>query len=158
MQGSARFQSGSSTRVKNKSREDSWFLRYYEMVDGRRVHRNKRIGGVSEFPTRKHAEVEANKERARINCRVFIPQTVCELVEHYKRGAKLRSKGFRNRGGPHLLSRRPHRSEVGSVRLSAVKAVDVETWLDALPKAPGTRAKIRNVFSAVFAHGLRHEF
>lgn len=30
--------------------------------------------------------------------------------------------------------------------------------LDAMPKAPGPRAKIRNVFSAVFAHGIRHEW
>jgi hypothetical protein len=36
-------------------------------------------------------------------------------------------------------------------------AVDVERWLRAVPRANGTRAKIKCVMSAVFSHGVRWE-
>lgn len=45
----------------------------------------------------------------------------------------------------------------GDLRLSDVRTVQVEAWLDAMPKAPGTKAKIRNIMSALFRHGQRHE-
>lgn len=34
----------------------------------------------------------------------------------------------------------------------------MEQWLDGLPKSPGTKTKIRNILSAVFTHGIRHEW
>jgi integrase len=44
-----------------------------------------------------------------------------------------------------------------SYRLSEVKAVDVEAWLKSLPLARGSRAKIRNLMSALFSHAIRWE-
>jgi integrase len=50
----------------------------------------------------------------------------------------------------------------GKSALSAIKAVEVEKWLDGLRKKNGeptssaTRAKIRNVMSAIFAHAIRY--
>jgi integrase len=35
--------------------------------------------------------------------------------------------------------------------------VEVEAWLKAVDRAPGTRSKIRNVMSLLFNHGRRHE-
>jgi integrase len=46
----------------------------------------------------------------------------------------------------------------GQTRLSGVRTVAVEAWLHSLPLAPATRSKIRNQMSAVFTHGIRHEF
>jgi integrase len=56
----------------------------------------------------------------------------------------------------------------GEYRLGDIKAVAVENWLDELvndygknkerPLAGGTKAKIRNIMSAIFRHGMRHEF
>jgi integrase len=46
--------------------------------------------------------------------------------------------------------------------LSAIKSIEVENWLNGLlredgePTAPATRAKIRNVMSAVFSHAIRY--
>lgn len=84
MKGSSRFQNGSLNRVKNKTREDSWLFRYYDEVDGNRVHRNIRVGGVRELPSRKDAEKAVLALKGRINSRILTPETVAELVEHYK--------------------------------------------------------------------------
>jgi integrase len=43
-------------------------------------------------------------------------------------------------------------------RVAAVKPTEVETWLHSLDLANGTKAKIRNIMSAVFQHALRHQF
>src|ERR1700733_138337 len=45
----------------------------------------------------------------------------------------------------------------GEYRLLEIRAVEVESWLKSLVRAPGTRCKIRNVMSLLFNHGRRHE-
>lgn len=50
MIGSTRFQQGSLTLVKNKTTDDSWFFRFYEDREGKRVHRNIRIGRFGSSP------------------------------------------------------------------------------------------------------------
>jgi integrase len=45
-----------------------------------------------------------------------------------------------------------------AVRLSEMKPVEVERWLHSLNLADGTKAKIRNIMSAIFQHALRHQF
>ena len=45
-----------------------------------------------------------------------------------------------------------------SYRLADVKAVDVEAWLKILPLARGTKAKIRNIMSALFSHAIRWDW
>lgn len=55
--------------------------------------------------------------------------------------------------GFHRQSQRP---QVGKSSLSAIKAIDVEKWLggitrkDGEPASPATKAKIRNIISALF--------
>ncbi len=39
-----------------------------------------------------------------------------------------------------------------------VKSVAVEAWLKSIPRARGTKAKIRNIMSAVFTHAMRYEW
>ena len=46
----------------------------------------------------------------------------------------------------------------GGCKLSEVKTVGVEHWLESLSLAPGSKTKIRNVMSAVYSHGIRHEW
>ena len=45
-----------------------------------------------------------------------------------------------------------------SYRISDVKAVDVEAWLKTIPLARGSKAKIRNIMSALFSHAIRWEW
>jgi integrase len=45
----------------------------------------------------------------------------------------------------------------GEYSLLEIRAVEVESWLKSLNRAPRTRCKIRNVMSLLFNHGRRHE-
>src|ERR1700738_1839719 len=80
---SNRFQQGSLMLVKNKTTDDSWFFRFYEDRDGRRVHRNQRIGTIREYPRRRDAEKAVLSLRAKINLGVRSPETVNDLIAHY---------------------------------------------------------------------------
>ena len=46
----------------------------------------------------------------------------------------------------------------GDLRIDQVKSVAVEEWLDSIKRAKGTRAKIRNIMSAIFHHAMRYEW
>ena len=159
MSESTRFQQGSLTRVKNKTAPDTWFFRYYEDHDGRRVHRNLKVGSVVELPLRRDAEKAILDKRAKINSGARTPETVQDLVTHFtqhelttERRAFSTLENYRVNLNLHVLPR------WGSTRLSGVRTVAVEAWLHSLPLAPGTRAKIRNEMSAIFTHAIRHEF
>lgn len=45
-----------------------------------------------------------------------------------------------------------------SYRLGDVKTVQVEQWLHSVPLAQGSRAKIRNIMSALYSHAIRWEW
>ena len=45
----------------------------------------------------------------------------------------------------------------GDHRLDHVKSVAVEEWLDSIKRAKGTKAKIRNIMSAIFHHAMRYK-
>ncbi len=85
MIGTPRFQRGSLQLVKNKTTADTWYLRFYEFVENKRVYRRKRIGTVREFPHRRDAEKAVLALRANINSETRSPETVSELIEHYTR-------------------------------------------------------------------------
>lgn len=58
------------------------------------------------------------------------------------------------------LSRVPAKGIIprwGRYALNSIRAGEIELWLRSLPLARSTCAKIRNVMSVVFNHGLRHE-
>jgi integrase len=95
MVGSTRFQNESLMLVKNKTTANSWFFRHYDVVDGKRVHRNQRIGTVREYPLRRDAEKAVLALRAKINAEVRTPETVAQLVAHYlKHELTLERKAF----------------------------------------------------------------
>ncbi len=145
--------------MKNKTQEDSWLFRYYEAVGGKRVHKNVRIGGVRELPSQKDAENAVLARRGMINSGVRAPETVAELVYHYKQHElTLDRKAFATVDA-HTSYLDLHILPVwGKLRTSEVRSMKVEKWLDELDRAPGTKTKIRNILSAVFTHGIRHEW
>jgi len=51
-----------------------------------------------------------------------------------------------------------HHTEWGAYRLAEIKAVQVEQWLKTLPLARGSKAKIRNIMSALYSHAMRWEW
>lgn len=159
MNGSHRFQKGSLIFTKNKTTGGTWSLRYYEDVAGERVYRKRRIGTVREFPHRRDAEKAVLALRANINSGVRSPETVNELITHYSQHELSAESGKRSStrevyAGFLKLHVAP---KWGKLRLDQIRTVDVEQWLRSLPYAPATRAKIRNVMSAIFAHAVRYD-
>ncbi len=159
MIGTPRFQHGSLIRVKNKSTDDTWFLRFYEEVQGKRIYRKRRIGTVKEMPHRRDAEKAALSLRAKINSEVRSPETVDDLIAHYKKyELTTERKAFSTVEVNKSFIRLYVAPTWGSVKLSDVRTVAVEKWLSSLQKSPATRTKIKAVFSALFSHAIRHEW
>ena len=160
MNGASNFQNSSLTLLKNKTAPATWYLRFYEERDGRRVYRNQRIGTIRGLRTRRDAEKAVLNLRVKVNSEIRSPETVSELINHYKKhelseaGNKRSStrRGYKTFLGLYVEPR------WGALRLDNVKTVQVEQWLRLLIYSPATKSKIRNVMSAVFAHAKRYEF
>jgi integrase len=159
MTGSGRFQNGSLTLVQNKKADASWFFRFYDSVDGKRVHRNQRIGTVREYPRRRDAEMAVLSLRSRINCDVRVPEKVSDLIAHYrKHELTLDRKAFATVDAHESYIDLHISPKWGTFSLSDVKTVAVEQWLNSLPLAPASTTKIRNIMSAMWSHAIRHEW
>jgi integrase len=111
------------------------------------------------MPLRRDAEKAVADFRANINVEVRVPQTVSDLAAHYRK-YELTSdkKAFATIESTSIYLSRHIVPKWGDVWLSDVRTVEVEQWLHSLPYAPATRSKIRNIMSALFNHGIRHEW
>jgi integrase len=157
-----RYQRGSLSILKRKSQPDAWVFRYYTEENGRRVYKKTVIGSVIEFPKRKDAEKQVAQLRVGINeGAAFAPITVEQLAIHFKNvevplKAHSTGEGYKNFLDVHVIPR------WGQHHLASIKGVEVENWLrtlkrkDGEPASPATKAKIRNLMSAVFAHAIRY--
>jgi integrase len=151
------YQRGSLTREPRAHSPTVWVFRWRENTSEGRVKRKMIVGTVEQYRTKSAAQKACELLRTNINRETFTPQTVAELVTHY--------------GEKELPNKTPYTGEVyggyitkwilpqwGKLSLSDVRTVAVESWLGTLPLANGTKAKIRNVMSALFAHAMRWEF
>jgi integrase len=158
MIGTPRFQNGSLTLVKNKTAPSTWYFRFYEERNGQRSYRRQRIGTIKELPTRRDAERAILALRVNVNSAVRTPETVSELISHYKKHELEDNTDKRSStcAAYVLLLRNRIEPKWGSVRVDRIRAVDVEQWLRSLDYAPGSKTKIKNIMSAVFAHAKRY--
>jgi integrase len=173
----ASYQAGSLRKVARKRGPMVWEYRFREPATTPGASRKMRcvqVGTSREYRTEAAARRALETMRLNVNepsTRLHHLQiTVGQLIEHY------RSK--------ELGADRPSKAETtceiyrgfikswiepkwGSYRLLDVKTAGVEEWLRSplqskartpAPLAPGTRAKIRNIFSALFSHAIRWEF
>jgi integrase len=156
-----RYQQGSLT---TETRKDGpvWIVRWRERVAGRSVQRKLTLG-----PTKQISKTAAKREVAKLLQQVNSPavptgdphMTVRDLVEHFLEhefgegcGRTVKAvRLVRDTLNNHVLP------TWGSYRLDEVKAPHVESWLKSLDKANPTKAKIRDTFSQVYRHGIRHE-
>jgi integrase len=158
-----RYQRGSLTIWKRKKLPDAWMFRYYAEEDGHRVYKRRYVGTVIEFPKRKDAEKAVLELRVEINEGAHsAPLNIEQLVVHYKKEELPRKAYATVVGYAEFLDKRIV-PKWGNCALSAIKSIEVEKWLDSLkrvkdasPLSPATKAKIRNVMSAVFAHAIRY--
>lgn len=157
-----RYQRGSLSILKRKSQPDAWVFRYYAEENGCRVYKKTVVGSVIEFPKRKDAEKAVTQLRVDINEGAeFAPMTVEQLAAHYKSN-ELPGKAHSTIENYNAVLDTHVTAHWGSQALSGMKGVTVENWLnhlrraDGKPASPATKAKIRNVMSALFAHAIRN--
>ncbi len=155
----SRFQQGSLLKLKRKNSPDVWVFRWYDETNGTRTYKKRTLGKVTDMPLRRDAEKAVADFRANINVEVRVPQTVSDLAAHYRK-YELTSdkKAFATIESTSIYLSNHIVPKWGDVWMSDVRTVEVEQWLHSLPYAPATRSKIRNIMSALFNHGIRHEW
>jgi integrase len=158
-------QNGSIMQTERQLGAAVWEFRWREPgPDGKRKHRRMVIGSVDEL-----ADVSAVRQRItalglEINCSDIrmkdMALTISELVDHYRQrelkpdtvwktySTKVTYQGYLKKW---ILPR------WGAYALTRINAGEVEVWLRSLPLARSSCAKIRNLMSTVFNHGMRHE-
>jgi len=102
-----------------------------------------------------HLRMNARNERVKVR-----PITLSELVDHYRQrelkpdtlwkthSTKVTYDGYLNKW---IVPR------WGNYTLNRISAGEVELWLRSLALAKSSCAKIRNIMSVLFNHGIRHE-
>jgi integrase len=158
-------QDGRVTVERRKRGPDVWCFRWREAgPDGRKMHRRIVLGTADELRSIASARKMVVGLRREININdVRIRRESIKLAD-LSRHFQQRELGDRN---PRISysTKKAYAGYLekwidprwGEYRLLDVRAVEVESWLKSLNRAPGTRSKIRNVMSLVFNHGRRHE-
>jgi integrase len=88
------------------------------------------------------------------------PLTLSQLADHYSQrelSPNCRWKTHSTKLGYRGYLRRWIIPRWGGHTLTHIRAGEIELWLRSLPLARSSCAKIRNVMSVLFNHGLRHE-
>jgi integrase len=158
-----RYQHGSLTTEKRKTGPVVWVYRWRETdTRGEQVNRKRVIGSKATYPSKAAAlravdglRLEINKE---VPTGIFQPLSIGQLVQHYREielgdanPKTARTKAvYGQQFDSHILPRWQE------YRMQDVRAVLVESWLAELTLAPGTKAKTRNIMSAVFEHAMRY--
>ena len=154
---SNRFQRGSLLKEPRREGQAVWVLRFYEHKEGQRKYRRQIIGTVIELPTKRDAEKAVAALRENINSVVPVPQTVSEIIIHYREHELFR-KAFASQENHRVLIEKYIKPRWGNERLSSVRTVDVENWLMGLSLAPASKTKIKSTFSVLYSHAIRHQW
>jgi integrase len=176
----ARHQQGSLQRVKRKSGETVWVFRWREtQIDGSRKYRKMLVGSVEEFKTESEAQNAVDALRLTLNEQTPRQQlkdiSFQTLVDHYRQH-EMPDIFYKKSQLPEDVAEDENRKAYAtqdtyegylkkwilprwrSYRLPDVKPVHVEQWLKSLSLAPGSKAKIRNIMSALYSHAIRWEW
>jgi len=158
-------QNGSLIRSERQRGPDVWEFRWREIAgNGKRTHRRIVLGSVDRLVGEAAARqavsalcIDINAGDARVKANVT---TVSELTEHYRQrelrpdtvwktySTKVTYEGYLKKW---ILPR------WGNYPLVRVNAGEVELWLRSLTLARASCAKIRNLMSVVFNHGIRYQ-
>jgi hypothetical protein len=157
-----RYQQGSLNLEERKKGPAVWVYRWWEKdIDGKSIRRKSQVGDASEYPTESVAQAAADALRLTINNHSqrnsLRRTTVTTLWEHY-RSEELPLKEVSTQDVYTIVVRKWILPRWGRLILDEVKTVEVERWLRATDLADGTKAKIKNVMSALFSHAVRWEF
>jgi integrase len=158
-----RYQQGSLTIEGRTNGADVWIYRWREAGSKGKIAQRKRIvGSKHQYPTKAAALRAVAGLRLDINAEAFSTSdvTVEELIAHYKRielsdsnSKTARTKEVYRHQLDQVVSPR-----WAAFRLSEVKPVAVEKWLNEMSVAPATRYKTKGVMSVLFQHAMRYEW
>ena len=153
---SRRYQQGCLYRESRKAGPDVWVFRFR---DGQ-TNRKAVVGTLAQFPTKTAARQACELLRSNLNRDTGSPRTVADLVSHYtdKELSQNGRKAHSTRGVYTSYIRKWILPAWGTLAMTDVKTVAVEAWLGTLPLANASKAKIRNVMSAIFTHAMRYEW
>jgi integrase len=162
-----RYQQGSVQRGKRQNGPDVWVFRMREIgPNGKSVQRKAVIGTLINLPSEasvlKAAQalrIDANQQTPRA---VSCPSTMAVLIEHFRLKELTEDEQGRKAHSTRASCGRYLNGWIlprwGDHRLDKVKSVAVEEWLGSIQRARGTKAKIRNIMSALFSHAMRYEW
>lgn len=174
-----------SLKLADRKNGKAWEYRWREVqIDGSVRRKNIVIGTLEDFPNQSAAQAVVDAIRLQINQQT--PQqllkdiTVETLANHYRQH-ELPDIFNKTKPAPNVAEEEGKSYSTqciyesylakwilprwGVCRLSEVRAVQVEEWLKRLffpgtsiPLARGTKAKIRNIMSALYSHAIRWEW
>jgi integrase len=162
-----RYQQGSVQREKRRSGPDVWIFRWREIgPEGKGKQRKAIVGTVTTLLTEASAlkaaqalRIDANQQTPHTE---GVPSTIDELVSHYRlkelAGEDQGRKAYSTRAAYECYLKIWILPRWGGYRLDQVKPVAVEEWLASIKRARATKAKIRNLMSALFHHAMRYEW
>jgi integrase len=158
-------QNGSLIRAERQTGPDVWEFRWRELAgNGKRTHRRIVLGSVDRLVDEAAARqavsalcIDINAGDARVKANIT---TVSELTEHYRQ-RELRPdtvwKTYSTKVTYESYLKKWILPRWGSYPLVRVNAGEVELWLRSLTLARASCAKIRNLMSVVFNHGIRYQ-
>lgn len=174
-----------SLKLADRKTGKAWEYRWREVqTDGSVRRKNIVIGTLEEYPNESAAQAAVDAIRLDINQKTpqqLIKDISLETLANHYRQHELPDIFNKTKPGPDApqedcksySTQSIYESYLtkwilprwGSCRLSEVKAVQVEGWLRGLcfagtsvPLARGTKAKIRNIMSALYSHAIRWEW
>jgi integrase len=179
--GRTRYQGGSLRLEERKRGPAIWVYRWWEKdTEGKPIRRKAQLGNLDEYPNESKAQAAADALRLTINEQTPRQQlkeiTIATLVQHYrehempdvfsKKRPRIGTVCEHEEGRKSYSTQETYEGYLkkwivprwGSYRLGDVKAVQVEQWLKTVPLARGSRAKIRNIMSALYSHAIRWEW
>lgn len=157
-----RYQNGHLRLAKRKRSPDVWeFLWRERGPDGKQQQRTLTVGNVQKLPTHREAMNQIHMLRMNINRETPIAPLVTfqALIEHYCQTELLaENKTAKTRKTYRVYIRKWILPKWGPSYLHVIKPVAVEQWLRSLERlSDGSKAKIRNIMSAIFSHAIRFE-
>lgn len=155
-----RYQRGYLSPVPRKSGPAMWEFYWWEAgPDGKRRRKHTVLGSTKAL-SRKAAEDEADRIRLRINSPHHQPAILkfgwvaANYIKHELASDRSRlAYSTREIYGTNI--RRWILERWKGEHLDSIRGAEVEQWLDSLELAAGTKAKIRNVMSAIYSHAKR---
>lgn len=154
------YQNGCLYLEPRKTGPSVWVFRWWQQTPIGTVNRKKIVGTVAQYRTKSAASKAVEQLRMAINKQSWQPTKVAELVDHYmeRELSEGSNKAYSTRQVYRVCLNRWVRPAWGDRDLLEVKPIPVAEWLAALPLAPGSKAKLRNIFSALFTHAMRYEW